>query len=136
YATSVSVSVATTSGSASVSYTYNTAVPSISAVSPNSGTAAGGDTITITGSNFTGANTVTFGTVMATSFTVLSDNTIVAVTPALPSGTGTVDIRVNAPGGLSSTGSSDHFTYNWVTASAPTVTALSVTSGSVMGGAT
>lgn len=43
---------------------------------------AGGDTITITGSNFTGATSVQFNGIEATSFTVVNDTTISAVVPA------------------------------------------------------
>lgn len=60
-------------------------------VDPGTGPVAGGTTVTITGSCFTGATAVLFDGVAATSFTVVSDVEITAVTPA---GTGTVDVTV------------------------------------------
>ena len=46
------------------------AAPVVTSISPTSGPAAGGTTVTITGSGFTGATAVDFGTTPATSFTV------------------------------------------------------------------
>lgn len=56
--------------------------PAISAISPSTGATAGGTTVTITGSGFTGATAVTFGGTAAASFTVVSDTQITATTPA------------------------------------------------------
>lgn len=101
---------------ASTSYTYYS-VPSISAVTPNTGAAAGGTRVTITGSDFTGATSVNFGATAATSFTVDSATQITAVTPA---GTaGSVDVNVTTLGGTAT--SSSAFTYVSDT-TAPTVT--------------
>ncbi|WP_425273471.1 IPT/TIG domain-containing protein, partial [Pedobacter miscanthi] len=47
-----------------------------------------------------------------------------------PAGTGTVDVRITTTGGTSATSASDQFTY----IAAPTVTALSPTSGPTSGG--
>ena len=82
--------------------------PVVSGVSPSVGTAAGGDTVTITGQGFTGASAVTFGTNPATAFTVNSDSSITATSPA---GTGLVDITVTAGGLTSPVGGGDQFTY-------------------------
>jgi LPXTG-motif cell wall-anchored protein len=60
-------------------------------VDPGHGPSGGGTTVTITGSCFTGATSVLFGTTPARSFTVVNDTTITAVTPA---GTGTVNVTV------------------------------------------
>ncbi len=54
--------------------------PAISSFSPASGNV--GSTVTITGSNFTGATNVWFGAAPATSFTVVNATTITAVVPA------------------------------------------------------
>jgi hypothetical protein len=89
-------------------YTY-ALTPSVSSLVPNSGTTLGGTVVIITGSGFTGATTVKFGTVNATSFTVLTDWKISAVSPAHAKGT--VDITVSGPGGISPTSVADHFTY-------------------------
>ena len=63
----------------------------VGGVDPGHGTASGGTTVTITGSCFTGATGVRFGSTPARSFTVVNDTTITAVTPA---GTGTVNVTV------------------------------------------
>jgi subtilase family serine protease len=54
-------------------------VPTISSISPSSGVT--GSTVTITGTAFTGATRVKFGSVSATSFTVLSATQIEATVP-------------------------------------------------------
>lgn len=73
--------------------------PVITTISPDTGLVAGGTAVTITGTGFTGATAVTFGALPATSFTVVSDDEIDAVTPA---GTaGPVPVTVTTPGGTS-----------------------------------
>ena len=85
--------------------------------------------MTITGTGFTGATAVDFGTTAATALTVVNDTTITADSPA---GTGTVDVTVTTPDGTSATSPADQFTY--VVAAAPTVTGLSPTTGPAAGG--
>ncbi|MFT4279352.1 MAG: IPT/TIG domain-containing protein [Rhodopseudomonas sp.] len=75
--------------------------PTVSSISPASGPSAGGTSVTITGSNFTGATAVSFGGAAATAFSVTSATTITATTPA--HGAGAVDVTVTTPSG-SSTG--------------------------------
>ena len=82
--------------------------PKVTGVSPSSGSTAGGDTVTITGSGFTGTTAVSFGANPSASFTVDTDAQITAVSPA---GSGTVDVTVTTPGATSPTGSADQFTY-------------------------
>jgi hypothetical protein len=123
----------TSSNTSSDNYTYNAATaPSISAISPSSGSAVGGTLVTITGSNFTGASGVTFGGDDAWYYTIVSDTTILAYAPAHAAAT--VDIQVTTPSGSSSNTSSDNYTYNSV--SAPTLTTVSPTTGSGAGGTT
>ena len=76
--------------------------------------------MTITGTGFTGATAVDFGTTAATGFIVVNDTTITADSPA---GTGVVDVTVKTPVGTSAVTPADQFTYT-VTA-APTVTGIS-----------
>ncbi len=102
--------------------------PTVTAVSPTSGYATGGTSVTITGTNLTGATVVEFGPNAAT-YTVTSATSISATAPA---GSGVVDITVTTPGGLSATSSADQFTYTLPPA--PAVTALSPTSGPTTGG--
>src|SRR5437764_234984 len=84
------------------------AIPTVTSISPTSGPTGGGTTVTITGTNFTGATAVKFGSSNATSFTVNSASQITATSPA---GTGTVDVTVTTAGGTSATSASDRFTY-------------------------
>ncbi|RJT91631.1 hypothetical protein D6T64_01480 [Cryobacterium melibiosiphilum] len=72
-----------------------TPVTQIDTVDPPTGPEAGTNTVTITGSCFTGATAVLFGGVAATSFVVVSDTVITAVVPA---GTGVVDVTVVGAG--------------------------------------
>jgi hypothetical protein len=73
------------------------AAPTITSVSPASGSSLGGTTVTIEGVNFTDATQVKFGTTPGTSLTVVSDTQITVVSPA---GTGVVlGITVVGPGG-------------------------------------
>ncbi len=84
-------------------------LPEVSAVFPVNGEAAGGTSVTITGSGFTGATSVDFGGTPASHFTDASDTSIVATAPA---GTaGSVDVTVRTPCGSSATSPDDRFTY-------------------------
>jgi hypothetical protein len=106
--------------------------PSVSAVSPSSGSTAGGTAVTITGTNFTGATAVRFGSTPATSFSVTGPTSISAQSPA--GSLGTVDITVTTLGGTSTVGSADHFTYTTPPPPPPTVSAVSPSSGPAAGG--
>ena len=78
--------------------------PSVTSISPNNGPAAGGTSVTITGSNFTRVTATRFGVTAATSFVVTSATSIAATSPA---GSGTVDVTVTNMDGTSTTGSDD-----------------------------
>jgi hypothetical protein len=60
--------------------------PTVSKISPASGTTAGGTPVTITGTNFLAGATVAFGTTAATSVTVVNSTTITATAPAHAAG--------------------------------------------------
>ncbi len=94
--------------SPNVSLDTSTTSSAVQAVSPSSGTAGGGDTIRINGSNLSGAIAVYFGTNASSDFTVTSPTSITAVAPV---GAGTVDVRVVMPDGATTANSGDHFTY-------------------------
>ena len=88
------------------------AAPTVTGISPAIGTTA--TSVTITGTGFTGATSVSFGTVAvpASGFTVTSDTLISAQAPA-PTGSGPVDVTVQTPGGTSATTPpADQFTYS------------------------
>ncbi|MEO4000559.1 IPT/TIG domain-containing protein [Mesorhizobium sp. CAU 1732] len=97
----------TSAPSAASRFTY-VAPPTISAITPASGSTLGGTAVTITGTGFMGASAVSFGGTTA-SFSVDSDTQITAMTPT---GTGgTVYIEVTTPGGTSAADATSRFTY-------------------------
>jgi hypothetical protein len=106
--------------------------PTVTGLSPNSGPAAGGTSVTITGTNFSGVTAVKFGTSNATSYTVVSTTQITAVSPA---GSGTVYVTVAAAGGTSGAVAASQFTYTGG-GTGPAVTAINPASGPAAGGTT
>ncbi len=82
--------------------------PSITSLSPSSGTTLGGDPITITGTSFASGATVTFAGVAPTSLTVVSSTTITCTTPS--GSAGAVNVVITNTNGLSGT-STGGFTY-------------------------
>ncbi|HLZ66155.1 MAG TPA: putative Ig domain-containing protein [Aliidongia sp.] len=90
--------------------------PTVTGISPNQGKVAGGTSVTITGTNFTGATAVSFGGTAATGFTVNSATQITASAPAHAAGQ--IDVTVTVPAGTSTTSAADHFTF----VAPPTVT--------------
>ena len=107
--------------------------PSVTAVSPDYGVTGGGTSVTITGSNFSGATGVHFGTTRATTFTVVSPTSISATSPA--GSPGTVDVTVSTPYGTSAVTSADEFTYvmSAYTALPPTRLLDTRTNGTTLG---
>lgn len=81
----VSVAVTTWSGTATKanSFTYVLPIPVVTAISPNNGHFRGGETFTITGSNFTGASAVRLGNSACRSFTVVSSTSITCVSSGI-----------------------------------------------------
>jgi hypothetical protein len=101
--------------------------PAVTGVSPDAGPAAGGATVTITGSNLTAASSVTFGSIPASHFSLISKNKITASPPAETAGT--VNVKVTTPVGISRAVIADKYTY----VAKPTITAISPASGPVGG---
>lgn len=89
-----------------VSATTAASIPVLSSVSPNSGTTAGGTPLTLTGSNFSTATSVTIGG-LAVSFSIVNNTTITFASPAHAAGA--TSIAVTGPGGTSG---SVTFTYS------------------------
>jgi hypothetical protein len=112
-------------------YTYQLPNQKVTAITPNSGQAAGGTQVTITGTLFGIGQTVRFGSTAATAVTVNSTTSITATSPA---GTGTVDVTVTSSEGTSTTSAGDQFTYTSPTTPTPTVTGISPSSGPTGGG--
>ena len=101
--------------------------PTVTAVSPSSGSTAGGTAVTITGTNFAVGATVTFGASAASNVVVVSATQITATTPAANAGAVTVTVT-NA---FSQSGSlANGFTY----IATPTVTSVSPNTGPASGG--
>jgi len=73
----------------------NNPAPTIMNVSPNTGTAAGGTAVTVTGTQFAAGAAVTFGGVPATNVSVVNSTTITATTPAHSSGAVPVGVTVS-----------------------------------------
>jgi hypothetical protein len=118
--TAAGISIASTASK----YTYG--LPTLTGLNPASGPTQGGNTVIITGTNLTGATAVKFGTKAASSFSVTSNTQITAVAP---SGSGTVDVTVTAPGGTTATSTASKYSYG-----VPTVTGLTPTTGPAVGG--
>ncbi|MGW2372979.1 IPT/TIG domain-containing protein [Kitasatospora sp. NPDC001683] len=123
----VQVTVTTPGGTSnSLAYTY-TAPPVVTTIVPTQGPASGGNTVTLTGSGFTGATAVRFGAVAASSFTVVSATQITATVPA--GGPGASGVTVTTAGGTSLP-----VTYYYL--SNPQLTAVVPAEGPVLGGTT
>jgi hypothetical protein len=108
------------------SFTYITP-PNITGISPLTGSIAGGTSVTITGTNFTGTTSVTFGGISATSLSLVNSTTITCITPARTTA-GAVGIIVTTGGGPS--GEFSSFTY----ITPPNITGILPSSGSILGG--
>jgi hypothetical protein len=101
--------------------------PKVTKLAPKTGAAAGGTTVTITGTHFSEVSAVKFGSASASSFLVDSPTKITAVTP--PGTSGAVEVTVTTPAGTSAPTSATRFTYG-----VPIITALSPHSGPKSGG--
>ncbi|MGA2010991.1 MAG: IPT/TIG domain-containing protein [Solirubrobacteraceae bacterium] len=137
-ADTVDITVSTPTGdsdtTAADEFTYSTTAegPTVASVSPSSGDIGGGTAVKIVGTGFTGATAVSFDGTAATSFNVVSDSTITAVTPP---GLDVVDVQVTADDDDSPVSASDQFTYT-ANAGPPTVSGVSPGSGARAGGTT
>src|SRR5439155_626775 len=94
-AVTVTVTVNGQSGSLTNGLTY-VVPPTVSSVSPNRGSTAGGTAVTLTGTDFVAGATVTFGAAAATNVVGVSGTQITATAPA--GGGGGVTGTVTDPG--------------------------------------
>jgi hypothetical protein len=109
-------------GSWPSSYQFVTVpVPTVSSVSPSSGSTSGGTTITVTGSDLWGATSITVGANACTGLTVTSLTSATCTTPAGTAGTDSVVVTTS--GGTN--GANTLFTY--VTPAPPTPSITSIT---------
>ncbi len=81
-------------------------------LSPSAGPTTGGTAVTLAGADFTGTTAVMFGSTPAASFTVNSDTSLTATSPA---GTGTVDITITNAAGTSYAYALDQYSYLTIT---------------------
>lgn len=83
----------------------NSPAPSVSSISPNSGSIGGGENVVVSGNNFSGATQVSFGGVTTTNIKVISNNSLSVVVPAEPAimdgHGGKVQVTVTTPSGSS-----------------------------------
>jgi hypothetical protein len=124
----VDVSVTTPGGADTLTdaFTYVVA-PTLTAVSPGSGPAAGGTTVTLTGTGFRAGMQVSVGGTPAAVVSINPDGTsLTATTPAHAAGL--VGVSVTTPGGSDTLASS--FTY----VAPPSLTSVSPTDGPAAGG--
>lgn len=98
-------------------------LPTVTSVSPASGSTAGGQTVAISGIYLSQNPSVTFGGVAATNVNVIDENTITATAPAHAAGA--VGVEVNVKGGK-------HTLTNCYTYVMPTLTALSIASNNAI----
>ncbi len=105
--------------------------PTITNVSPATGSTAGGSIVTITGTAFTACSnaTVYFGTNLGTNCQLLSDTSLRITTPSAPAA-GTVDVWASFPGGTTPITTETKFTYT----GAPTISSMSTNFGPASGG--
>src|SRR6185295_3815829 len=103
--------------------------PSVSSITPDTGPATGGTSVTITGSNFVAGASVRIGGTLATNVTVTNGTSLTATTPAHAAGT--VSVMVTNPDAQSGTLASA-FTYT--TPPPPSISGVSPGSGPAVGG--
>jgi hypothetical protein len=141
----VDITVTTAGGTSATTandqYVYVPA-PTVTGVSPSDGPAAGGNGITVTGTDFEGAGFAASDVLVGLTdistqcpgnpcFNLVSSTTITI--PSMPShAVGTLDITVTSPGGTSATSASDEYIYEPL----PTVTGVVPPAGVLVGGST
>ncbi|MFZ0921075.1 MAG: IPT/TIG domain-containing protein, partial [Candidatus Dormiibacterota bacterium] len=139
----VDITVSTPGGTSPVNsndqYTY-AVLPTVTGVAPGAGSAAGGNTVFVTGTGFTGATDVFVGTHGISAMCpagsspcfTLDSSTQITVQNFPAHAAGTVDVTVVTPVGTSATTPADQYIY----ASSPTVTSVSPSFGALVGGNT
>jgi len=111
-------------------YTY-AAAPVASSIAPSTGLVSGGDTVTLTGSSFSGNLKVKIGGDYSPSVTVINGTTLTFVTPAVAK-PGVFNVTVEDDYGMTST-LTNAFTYRLAD---PTLSSVSPVAGPMGGGTT
>jgi hypothetical protein len=131
----VAITVTTPAGTSSSTanssdtFTYSgTPLPTVTSISPSSGSQDGGTQVTITGGNLGLTNVVDFGATPAPTFRINSNSSITATAP--PSSTlGPVNVVAKTTVNASSTSSNDLFTYKRDATVTPTVSSNTSSQG-------
>jgi hypothetical protein len=126
----VTVTVHDTQGSmATTAFTWTiTGGPTVTAVRKTSGPSSGNARVRVTGTGFTGATKVMFGSVPATSIKVNKKGTTISARTPAEAG-GVVDVTVVTPRGTSAVTAADRYTFIGAA-----VTGISPTNGPATGG--
>lgn len=102
--------------------------PSVSGIEPPAGSVLGGETVTVTGADLTGAVSVDFGP--GNPAKILTDSSV-SMTVTAPAGTpGPVDVTVTTAVGQSAVNIADTFSY----VTAPSISSFRPTTGTTVGG--
>ncbi len=80
-------------GSKANAFTFQAQAPTVTHVSPATGSALGGTAVSVTGTGFQSGATVLFGGALATTVTVVSPTSLDVLTPAHAAGLVTVEVR-------------------------------------------
>jgi hypothetical protein len=104
--------------------------PTVTSITPNTGSANGGTAVTIAGTGFLSGATVSFGGTAATGVTVVSGTSITATAPAHAAGAVTVTVT-NTDSQIGSL--NNGYTYTAINP-APTVTSIAPNTGTANGG--
>jgi hypothetical protein len=105
------------------------APPTVTGVAPNKGPTAGGNEVTITGTELAGATKVEFGTTVVNAPFPVNTATQIKVTAPAHS-VGTVDIKVTTAGGSSVNTAADDYNYLVL----PAISSISPSKGPTVGG--
>ena len=116
----IAVTTAVDTATSATNFTVTAPAPTVTGFTPTSGPV--GTSVTINGTNFTGATNVKFNTTNQPAFTVVSATQITA---AVPAGATTGKISVTTPGGTGQSAT------NFTVIGAPTITSFTPTSGPV-----
>ncbi|WP_406383683.1 IPT/TIG domain-containing protein [Streptomyces sp. NBC_01618] len=123
----VQITVTTPDGTSNgIGFAYTAAAPTISSLAPDQGPVEGVNTVVLTGTGFTGATSVRFGTVAA-AFITVSATQATAIAPAAPAGT--VNVTITTPDGTSA-----GIPYTYV--AAPVLGSVAPAQGPLVGGNT
>jgi hypothetical protein len=109
------------------------AAPTVTSITPNAGTTAGGTVVTITGTGFVIGATVRFGDIQATNVNVSDGTSLTAMTPAHTAGI--VSLVITNPDNQSGT-LANAYSYNTPPPAAPTISSVNPNSGTTGGGTT